>query len=54
VKFNKTIIAILMIGILEAIALLKGVNGVAFASSMAVIAGLGGFAIGKIKPEGKE
>jgi hypothetical protein len=40
------IIGILSLTGLEALALAKGINGTAFATSMALIAGLSGFAIG--------
>lgn len=44
-----TITAIAVIGILEAIALLKGVNGALFALVLSVIAGLAGYEIKKFK-----
>lgn len=45
----KTITAIICITILLAIALFRGIDGVALASGVAVIAGLGGFVAGKVK-----
>ena len=38
-----TVTAILVIGVLEGIALVNGINGVAFATSLAIIGGLGGY-----------
>ena len=42
-----TIIAMLMIVILEIVALLKGIDGQIFATVISVLAGLGGYTIGK-------
>jgi len=42
-----TIIAIISIVILEAIALIQGIDGQIFATVIGVIAGLGGYTIGK-------
>lgn len=39
------LVAIIVIGILDAYAISKGMNGVLLATSIAVIAGLGGFAV---------
>ncbi|MBA7712380.1 hypothetical protein ES703_121354 [subsurface metagenome] len=44
IKKLTPIIAILTIGALEAFAISQGVNGVLLAGSIAVIAGLGGYA----------
>ena len=41
------IVAIVMIGILEAIALLKGIDGTLFALTIAAISGIAGYHIGK-------
>lgn len=50
---NKTIFAISAITILLITALLKDVNGALLSSGIAVIAGLGGYAIAKSKhPKG--
>ena len=47
---NKTtMIAIIAIVVLEGIALAKGINGAGLAGALALIAGLGGYAIGKVK-----
>lgn len=46
--FN-TSIAIISIAVLEIVAIIKGLNGILLASAIAVIAGLGGFYIGKTK-----
>ena len=45
---NKTIVAIVCVAILLGIALLRGIDGAALASGIAVIAGLGGYAAGKV------
>lgn len=51
---NKTIIAIIAIVILEAIALFKGINGAVFGVAIAAIAGLGGYEMGVFaKKKGK-
>ena len=42
-----TIIAIISIVILEAIALLQGIDGQIFATVISIIAGLGGYKIGR-------
>jgi len=42
-----TIIAIISIVILEAIALLQGIDGQIFATVISIIAGLGGYTIGR-------
>lgn len=44
-----TIIAIISIVILEAIALIQGIDGQIFATVISVIAGLGGYTVGKKK-----
>lgn len=44
---NKGLIAIIAILILEGVALIKGINGAGLAASLAFIAGLGGYQIGK-------
>ena len=44
-EFGKTEIAIIGIVILEAIALMKGINGVMFGTALATIAGIAGFAL---------
>jgi len=49
-NINLTLIAILTIATLEAIALMKGIDGAAFGIVIAVIAGLAGY---KIKPPAK-
>lgn len=41
-------VAIIVIGIIEIIALLNGINGVAISLSIGAIAGIGGFEIGNI------
>ncbi len=47
---NKTtVIAIIAICVLEGVALAKGVNGAALSGALAMIAGLGGYEIGKKK-----
>lgn len=46
---SKTVVSIVCITILLAIALIKGVNGVALASGIGVIAGLGAWAVHKVK-----
>lgn len=43
------IVAILVIGGLEAFAISQGVNGVALAASLSLIAGLGGYSARSIK-----
>jgi len=49
---NKAIVAIICITILASIAILKGIDGVLLAGACTLIAGLGGFAVGKItKPK---
>jgi len=45
----KTLITITSLTILLTIALLKEINGAVLASGMALIAGIGGYTIGKIK-----
>jgi len=42
-----TIIAIISIVILEIVALLKGIDGQIFATVISVIAGLGGYTVGR-------
>jgi len=42
-----TIIAIICVAVLECIALLMGIDGQIFATVISVIAGLGGYTIGK-------
>ena len=47
---NKTtVIAIITIGVLELVAILRGIDGAALSTALAVIAGLGGYEIGKKK-----
>ena len=48
IKTLTPIIAIITIGLLEALALSKGIDGVLLAGSVAVIAGLGGFSATRI------
>lgn len=53
---SKTIIAIISIGILEAIALFRGIDGAYLSMAIAAMAGLGGFSFGALstllrKPE---
>ncbi|MBA7653714.1 hypothetical protein ES703_61571 [subsurface metagenome] len=45
-----TLVAIVAIVILEAIALLKGINGASFGIAIAIIAGLAGY---KLRPPSK-
>ncbi|MBA7568559.1 hypothetical protein ES708_10288 [subsurface metagenome] len=47
-KWTPTIIAIIAITALEAIALFKGIDGTLLAGTAAIIAGLGGFTAGKV------
>jgi hypothetical protein len=47
------IVSILVLGWLETIALLKGVDGSLFTSVIAVIGGIGGYHIGKTKKRRK-
>lgn len=49
-----TLTAILCITLLEAIALVKGVDGTILAAVIAAIAGLGGFSLGQIKKQQSE
>ena len=44
------VIAILIIAMLEVIALVNQVNGALLAGSIAIIAGLGGYTVGKKRP----
>lgn len=44
-----TIIAIICITILQAVALVQGVNGTILSATIAALAGLGGYAIGKYR-----
>ncbi|GAI35522.1 unnamed protein product [marine sediment metagenome] len=46
---SKTTVAIIAIALLLGIALFKGINGAALASGLVVIAGLGGYVVGKVK-----
>lgn len=46
-KHIVTIVAIVCITILEAIALIRGIDGAVFSTIVGVIAGLGGFWLGK-------
>lgn len=48
-KWTPAIIAMGVIGALEAYALYLGINGALLAGTTAIIAGLGGFTAGKIK-----
>lgn len=50
-KLTLTIVAILAIVFLEAIALIVGINGAAFGIAIAIIAGLAGY---KIKPPSRK
>ncbi len=51
-KWTPAIIAMIIIGGLEAFALYLGVNGALLAGTLAIIAGLGGFTAGKVaKPK---
>jgi len=43
----KTIIAIIVIGLLTAFALYQGINGALLATSFTLLGGLGGYAISK-------
>lgn len=43
-----TIVAIIAIAILEAIALFRGIDGAGLAGAVAIIAGLGGYSTSKI------
>jgi len=54
-KSATPIIAILAITTLECVALSNGINGATFASTLAIIGGLGGFTIGRLfaKPKDK-
>ena len=49
---SKASIAIIAIVILEALALIKGINGAGLASSLAVIGALGGYKVGQSKKPG--
>lgn len=44
---SKTIIAIACITLLLTVALIKGINGVLLSSGLAILAGLGGFTLGR-------
>lgn len=46
---NKTIVAIIVTGIILGVAIWRGIDGALLASGLAVIAGLGGYAVGKKK-----
>lgn len=47
---NKTtVIAIIAICVLEGVAIFKGINGAALAGALTLIAGLGGYELGKKK-----
>ncbi len=46
-KLMITIVAMMLIGGLEGLALSRGIDGVGLAASVALIAGLGGYQIGK-------
>jgi len=46
-KHYVTVAAIVSITILEGLAIMQGINGIVLASSIGVIAGLGGFIAGK-------
>ena len=50
----KTIVAIAAITLLLAIALFKGIDGALLSSGIAVIAGIAGYEIGKIKTRKKQ
>lgn len=54
-KLNTTVVAIIAIIAITALismAILKGINGAALSSGIAIIAGLGGYTLGKsIKPQ---
>lgn len=47
-KYTVAIVAIIAITVLIALALLRGINGAVLATGMAIIAGLGGYTLGKI------
>ena len=49
-----TIIAIISVVILEIVALIKGIDGQIFATVISVIAGLGGYTIGKKVSENEQ
>jgi len=46
-QIDKTALAMLLIGVMLIIALLKGLNGTLLASGIGVLAGLGGYEAGK-------
>ena len=46
-KLDAKIVAIIALAIIEIVALLKGVNGQLLATTIALIAGIGGYSIGK-------
>ncbi|MBA7587006.1 hypothetical protein ES708_29016 [subsurface metagenome] len=47
---NKTtVIAIIAICVLEGVALARGIDGAALSGALALIAGLGGYTLGKVK-----
>lgn len=46
----KTVAAIVVIGIIEAVALLQGIDGVMLSLAIAAIAGLGGYSLSEVLP----
>jgi hypothetical protein len=48
-KIDNTLIAISALAILEILALMKGIDGQLFATVISLIAGLGGYELGKRK-----
>ena len=50
-KHYVTMTAIIVIGVIEGLAIMKGINGVILSSTIGVVAGLAGFVVGKNKKE---
>lgn len=50
-QYYITALAIVAIGTLTALALINGINGALFMSALTLIAGLGGYTIGKKKKQ---
>ena len=48
-KHYVTVTAIVVIGVIEGLAVMKGIDGVILSSTIGVIAGLAGFTVGRIK-----
>ena len=46
-KLDAKIVAIIALAVIEVVALLKGVNGQLLATTIALIAGIGGYSMGK-------